>query len=310
MIPLACCVSYYIVKSNWTNFLACEMYRESLLYKIMDLKDDVNEQSSSVLDYVHSCIDKALFWNFPSAKIALPEHQYKYQKEWFENLESTKRKYNLLGIKGIFPEVLYFHHGLRFANKKILDYVKTRDIMDCGAYVGDSLLVLRKYTDETVYCFEFSQKTISTFRKVMSINNISSGYELIESAIGEHPCSMSVGDSGKHNNSLYHCPGGNVVNVTTIDEEVKKHKMKVGFIKADLEGHGFKMVKGAIATIKSHRPVLSIGIYHNYEELFEIKPFIQKEVENYEFEFQLHRFSEGKFVELTLFCYPKELKVS
>jgi hypothetical protein len=33
--------------------------------------------------------------------------------------------------------------------------------------------------------------------------------------------------------------------------------MKVEFIKADLEGHGFKMVKDAITTIKSHLPVLS-----------------------------------------------------
>jgi hypothetical protein len=77
--------------------------------------------------------------------------------------------------------------------------------------------------------------------------------------------------------------------------------------KADLEGHGFRMIKGAMNTIKIQRPVLSIGIYHNYEELFEIKPFLQERIADYVFEFQLHRFSEGKFVELVLFCYPKEL---
>lgn len=180
--------------------------------------------------------------------------------------------------------------------------------MDCGAYIGDSLLILREYTDKKVYCFEFSQKTISTFRDVMKINNINSGYELIEEGIGEFPSTMLVNDSGKDNSSLHYSSEGNVVNITTIDEEVKKRRLNVGFIKADLEGYGLKMVKDAINTIKSQRPVLSIGIYHNYEEMFEIKPFIQKEIENYEFEFQLHRFSEGKFVELTLFCYPRELK--
>lgn len=61
-------------------------------------------------------------------------------------------------------------------------------------------------------------------------------------------------------------------------------------------------------TLKTQRPVLSVGIYHNYEELFEIKPLLQKELKNYVYEFQLHRFSKGKFVELTLFCYPEELK--
>jgi hypothetical protein len=95
--------------------------------------------------------------------------------------------------------------------------------------------------------------------------------------------------------------------MTTIDEEVENRGIKVGFIKADLEGYGFRMIKGAINTIETQRPVLSIGIYHNYEELFEIKPFLQEQIADYMFEFQLHRFSVRKFVEPTLFCYPKEL---
>jgi hypothetical protein len=140
----------------------------------------------------------------------------------------------------------------------------------------------------------------------MEMNGITSGSVLVESALGEHVSRMGISDTGKHNSSLS-CIGDEMVNVTTVDEEVKNRKIKVGFIKADLEGFGLKMIKGAINTIKSQRPVISVGIYHNYEELFELKPFLQKEVKDYEFEFQLHRFSEGKFVELTLFCYPKEL---
>ena len=97
------------------------------------------------------------------------------------------------------------------------------------------------------------------------------------------------------------------VEQTTIDAEAKKRNFNVGFIKADVEGDGFRVVKGAIETIKSHRPVLSLCVYHNSEELFEIKPFLEKHLNNYIFEFKLQDFKIGDIVELTLLCYPKEL---
>jgi FkbM family methyltransferase len=249
-----------------------------------------------------------MFWSFPSVKIVMLQRQYEYQKDWTEKMVAIGQKCAECGIKGIFPEVFYFHHGLRFANEKILAYIKNKDILDCGAYVGDSVLALRPYTNGTIYSFEFSSKTIAKFRSVMGKNGIKSGSVLIEAALVDHSAVLSVADTGKHNNGLCVCPNGNVVRMTTIDEEVKNRGINVGFIKADLEGYAFRMIKGAINTIKMQKPELSIGIYHNYEELFEIKPFLQKEVEDYAFEFQLHHFSEGKFVELTLFCYPKELK--
>jgi hypothetical protein len=102
--------------------------------------------------------------------------------------------------------------------------------------------------------------------------------------------------------------GGNTAGeMTTIDAEVKKHNMTVGFIKMDVEGYGMPVIKGAIETIKSQRPVLSLGIYHNHEELFHIKPFLEKHLTDYVFEFHLQEFTSGDFNEMILLCYPKEL---
>jgi hypothetical protein len=97
--------------------------------------------------------------------------------------------------------------------------------------------------------------------------------------------------------------------MTTIDEEVKKHKIQnVGFIKMDVEGYGLPIIKGAIETIKSHRPVMSLAVYHNNDELFKIKPLLEQLLDNYVYEFHLHQFVDNDFAELVLFCYPKELK--
>jgi len=101
---------------------------------------------------------------------------------------------------------------------------------------------------------------------------------------------------------------GYLVDITTIDEEAKKHKFNVGFLKIDVEGAGMKVIKGAINTIKQQRPVMAIAVYHNNEELFGIKPFLESQLKDYVFEFQFLSFYLGNLTELTLFCYPKELK--
>jgi FkbM family methyltransferase len=271
------------------------------------LKNEVDEKSSNVLDYTYACIDNAMFWSIPFAKIALPLHQYEHKMEWKKERKAIKKEYAKLGIVGVFPEIFYFHHGLRLANENILKYVRDKDILDCGAFVGDSVFALRPYTNGTIYSFEFSPKTAAGFRETMKRNGVTSRSVLIEAALGESVGSLNVLDNGTQSNFLCSCATGDAVRMTTVDEEVKNHGINVGFIKADLEGYAFKMIKGAMKTIKMQRPVLSIGIYHNYEELFEIKPLLQKELEDYVYEFQLHRFSLGKFVELALFCYPKEL---
>lgn len=101
--------------------------------------------------------------------------------------------------------------------------------------------------------------------------------------------------------------GRNVIQMTTIDEEVKKYKLSVGFIKMDVEGYGLHVIKGAIETIKSQRPVLSLGIYHNRDELFKIKPLLEKHLKNYVYEFKLQGFDLFDFNEMILFAYPKEI---
>ncbi len=98
-----------------------------------------------------------------------------------------------------------------------------------------------------------------------------------------------------------------VIQMTTIDEEYKKHKFKVGLIKMDVEGYGLHVIKGAMKTIIEQRPVLSLGIYHNSHELFEIKPLLEKNLKNYVFEFKLQQFDSGDFNEMILFAYPEEI---
>lgn len=61
----------------------------------------------------------------------------------------------------------------------------------------------------------------------------------------------------------------------TIDEYVEKNNLDVGFIKVDVEGAEQKLIKGALNTIKTQKPIMFLSIYHNVNDFFEIKPLIE-----------------------------------
>ena len=82
--------------------------------------------------------------------------------------------------------------------------------------------------------------------------------------------------------------------------------MTLKYIKADVEGVGLNVLKGAINTIKTELPVISIAIYHCYEEFFLIHEFM-KQFPNYVWEFHSENPYSGSLYELSAFFYPSEL---
>lgn len=253
---------------------------------------------------------KGLCWE--KFEIAFPTYQYEHEQHWLSEKPQIMKKYNIRSDY-ICPEVFYFHHGLRFADRKILDYIKDKDIIDCGAFIGDSVLVLRNYTNKTIYCYEFSKPNIRDFEALMRANNISSGYKIIPNALGDKIYKICINNSNETNSAEQLVASGNanengyIVDVTTIDEDIKKYGFKIGLIKMDLEGAGMQVIRGGVETIKKHRPVLSLAVYHNTDELFGIKPFLEKHLDNYVFEFKLQQFHLGNFDEMILFAYPREI---
>ena len=294
--------------------IVSEVIGEYVKPKFKQLHKNLDENSKKVIDYVEKSVVNypiKRICKFENLDLQFPEHHQQYKKDWEREVcKEISERYNLDGDR-IAPEIFYFHHGLRFANEKIKNYIRDKDILDCGAYIGDSVLVLKDYTDKTIFCYEFYKPCIEKFQKIMKLNGVTSGYELIPVALGE-----STKVTREDAESLVVCLPENkpknstndIINMTTIDEEAKNHKFKVGFIKVDVEGNGLKVIKGAINTIKKQRPVLSLAVYHNREELFETKPFLEKNLKDYIFEFHLQQFDESDMNELILFCYPKELR--
>ena len=135
-----------------------------------------------------------------------------------------------------------------------------------------------------------SQQSILTYKKNMSANGLGAQYyEIINCALTskEGLSPIIIKDSGSAGLTLNRETVVRAKQISieqkTLNSIVKEYGIKPAFIKMDVEGMGMDCLLGSMEIIKEVRPALSIAIYHNPIEFFEIKPFLQQELPNYSF---------------------------
>ena len=182
------------------------------------------------------------------------------------------------------PSVLYYYHGMD--ELKTLKYIKQNDIIDAGAFIGDSALILSKYTDKKVHSFEAMENNYELFKKTIEYNKLEN-IVLENKALGDYTGQITFYESEIMDECSYIQVDGTekeiIVDCTTIDEYVEKNSLKVGLIKTDVEGAEKNLIKGAMKTITEQRPTLLISIYHSAEDFFDIKPMLESLNLNYQF---------------------------
>lgn len=265
-------------------------------------KVNQNPESISALDYAAECItscDKMCKCPF------LTDYQMKHFIEYSKEQQSNYYNYN---VPWKNAEVFHFHHGLRFTDFRIKKYIQDKDILDIGGYFGDSACILQEYTKRKVYSYEISQYNFKQLNETVYLNNLQEKVVIIRKGVSNTPSLLFTYDSGDPACSISPKWGENdtLVEMTTIDSEVRERNLNVGFIKADVEGVGLKVLLGGLETIKKHRPVFEIACYHSYEELFGI-PQLLRNLPNYFFEFHSENTYDISLGELAIFAFPAEI---
>jgi FkbM family methyltransferase len=203
-----------------------------------------------------------------------------HQKYLFTNLRTNSPINNLFTKMGLNT----------IENKK---YFENKDIIDAGAYIGDTSFVLSEYTGKTgkVHAFEpdpnnykelianiklntdnhkIKDEVIIPVKKGLSCKE---GTLILYSDPTRPSISSLVPEANFHTNDLTE---KHEVEITTIDKYAEEKNLKVGLIKSDVEGAEQDLLKEAEKTIKKHKPVLLISIYHNAKDFFEIKPKLEE----------------------------------
>lgn len=86
------------------------------------------------------------------------------------------------------------------------------------------------------------------------------------------------------------------------------NNLHVGFIKIDVEGEALNVLRGGKHTIRTQRPVISVAVYHYYDELMNTRSFFDNELTDYKLEYQLHNDCRPCACEINLFAYPITLQ--
>ena len=263
-----------------------------------DLKDELSRgldtESQHVVDVVSS---RLAFYPNESSKVVLDKNSEaigglleveQNAKKINNYLKRESKRYSL--PKGqLSDSVFYFDHGLSLMPKSALEYIKNKDFMDLGAYVGDSAIALTKYSYEKIYSIEMSKRSMAVYTENLSRNGISKDkYKLINVAIcdQENLPDIELPDTGSAGFSLMRERGRYdyiSIKQRTLDYIVNEHEIEPKFIKVDIEGYAMHFVKGGLETLRKFRPILSIAIYHNPTEFYEIKPLLEKELVDYSF---------------------------
>ncbi len=158
--------------------------------------------------------------------------------------------------------------GLRLFPFDPSPYLAGKSVVDGGAWIGDTSLILQRSAAGRVYAFEPVPSTFGTLREVCA------PYPKIvpiQKGLGSEDGSLTFdGDDA----CAHAAETGVSVPITTIDHFFKEAGETCGLIKLDVEGLESDVVTGALETIRRDRPLLLISVYHTPKDFFEIAPRI------------------------------------
>ena len=186
------------------------------------------------------------------------------------NLEWSSSYTNVYGMYDLPPAVLQRVNG--------------KAIIDGGGFIGDTLVLFRDLFPQSVkYSFEPSQRNYDYMCNMLKTDIDNGSLKAFRQALGSHDGTfrLSIPNAGMYNSAAsgyydWEQQGRyEEVPMVTIDEVVAEHQLEVGLIKLDVEGVEPDIIQGALTTIKEQKPLLVIAFYHQPEEFYELKPFLE-----------------------------------
>ncbi|MDO5861157.1 FkbM family methyltransferase [Methanobrevibacter sp.] len=259
------------------------------------LTDEYEDKLKEVTKHLPSYAKKIFKWYFLRAMVVSMIRRdtlyFNYElenQEKFTNFKlNNSGKNEIAGFKftGSYNIHPFIESGL---SEKDLEYIKDKDIIDAGAFTGDTSLPLYKLTSKNIYAFEPFKESYELLKKNINDNNIENIIPINKSLgniNGERSLFLSGNNVQGITNDPEIRPYDEVLKVqeTTVDQFVEENNLNVGYITIDVEGAEMDLLEGAINTIKTQKPILFISIYHKVSDYFDIIPWVANLDVGYEF---------------------------
>lgn len=178
----------------------------------------------------------------------------------------------------------------KYFDARIVRYKNHERLMDCGAFIGDTMLLLEKKWKNwnnknallQVCCWEPDEYNAIKLKKTLSGiagRHCNFLYDIVKRAAWNENTELLF-DGGVDYASKITDDGNMRVKATTIDEVAKTWGGKISFIKMDIEGAEPEALEGARKTITSDHPTIAVCIYHTDEQMLSLIEYMHK---NYPF---------------------------
>jgi FkbM family methyltransferase len=183
--------------------------------------------------------------------------------------------------------------------------VKAGDVcMDVGANMGSVSLAMAKQIGPSgrVYAFEPGPIMAARFRKNVELNpQFENVILLTEMGLSEKPGRLFYNqDMQNRGNGGLLGTSGESIEVITIDEFATRARLtQLNFVKIDVEGMEYEVLKGGLGTWSRLRPVLFFETIQEFEVMLKKPIFANIEIMLKNIGYVLYKYRDGKFVETT-----------
>ena len=230
---------------------------------------------------------RTLFVNLVTKDTVYLDYELKNQKKFTDFKITNAKRNEIAGYKftGDYNLHAFMDLGLTDEDKVFL---KDKDIIDAGAFTGDTSIPLSQITNSNVYAFEPFEESYGILTRNIEDNGIENIVP-IKKSLGNINGERELFLSGSNVQGITSDPNirnfDKVLKVEeiTLDTFVKENDMDIGLITIDVEGAEMDLLNGALNTIKVQKPILHISIYHKASDFFGIIPWIANLDLGYEF---------------------------
>jgi len=271
---------------------------------IKKLEDNLDENSKKEIEHFLKNVDYISTHKILKRNILFTKEEIREQIESIRDINKKEKNYKKFDYFEYYPsETFYGLNGVKWLPEKNVEKTKNGVAFDIGACYGDSAIAFYYNIGiKNIYSFEPEPNNFKKLQKNLSLIKESGIVPVMFGASNENKTvkisddtyTSKISDTGKE------------IKVVTIDSFVKeKNVEKVSLIKMDIEGEEMNALLGAVETIKKHKPVLSIAIYHKPEDFFEIKPWMEKNFPEYKYIIKKSN-PFDPMVEVTLLAYTND----
>lgn len=160
----------------------------------------------------------------------------------------------------------------------IISLAECKNVVDCGAYVGDTLEEFARLTGaeyEHYYAFELDHDNYVKLQDAARTIGRGDRISCFPYGVWSEDKDISYGTMASDDSlSIYNPRETRKAHVVSLDKQLKG--AKVDFIKMDIEGSEMKALKGCAGIIKEQRPAMAVCVYHRIEDLWEVPLYLKE----------------------------------